>query len=68
MKDKGIPYLNSSAKGDQIVFLNIFVPASVSQKEKLMLKELAESENFNPMKKSPSKSKDFFEKVKDAFF
>lgn len=68
MKDKGIPYLNSSAKGDQIVFLNIFVPASVSQKEKLMLKELAESENFNPMKKSSSKSKDFFEKVKDAFF
>ncbi len=67
MKEKGIPHLNAGGAGDQIVFLNIYVPTSTSAKEKNVLKELAESENFNPRKKS-SKTKDFFEKVKDVFF
>lgn len=68
LKDRGIPHLNSSGKGDQVVFLNIFVPSNVNQKERLLLIELADSENFSPSKKSASKTKDFFEKVKDVFF
>ena len=68
MKDKGIPHLNSYGKGAQIIFVNIYVPTSLSSKEKSLIKELAQGENLKPKKKSTHKQKDFFEKVKDTFF
>jgi molecular chaperone DnaJ len=68
MRGMGIPNLNSYGKGDQVVFINIQVPTSLSSKEKSSLKELSESQNFKPKKHKNEKDKDFFEKVKDAFF
>lgn len=70
IKDKGLPQLHSNHKGDQIVHINVYVPTSLSAKDKAILKELAESPNISPKKKSSTaaKPKDFFDKVKDAFF
>ncbi|MDQ1265625.1 MAG: molecular chaperone DnaJ, partial [Bacteroidota bacterium] len=68
LRDKGIPNLNSFGKGDQIIYINLHVPQKLSQKEKDMLKELSQSENICPNKKSFTKPKDFFEKLKDVFF
>lgn len=72
LRNKGIPHLNSYSKGDQIIVVGVFVPGSLNSKEKALLKELAQSQNFipknNDIKKSKSKEKDFFEKVKDAIF
>jgi molecular chaperone DnaJ len=68
LREKGIPHLNSNSKGNQLVYINVFVPASVSGKEKTTVKELAQSENFRPKKKGSGKEKDFFDKVKDVFF
>jgi molecular chaperone DnaJ len=67
LREKGIPHLNSYGKGDQFVYINVYVPTSLNSKEKQVLKELAMSENLIPKKKN-EKSKDFFEKVKDVFF
>jgi molecular chaperone DnaJ len=66
MKDKGIPNISSRGKGDQVVFVNVYIPTSLNSKEKSVIKEFSQSDNFKPEKKS-SKSKDFFERVKDAF-
>lgn len=68
MRDKGIPHLNSYGKGDQMVYVNVYVPENLNSKEKAFLKELSESENINPQKKSKENKKDIFEKVKDVFF
>ncbi len=67
LKGKGIPHLNSYSKGDQIVIINIYIPQSLSSKDKALIKELAESPNISPKKKTTRKEKDFFDKVKDIF-
>ena len=68
LKEKGIPYLNSHAKGNQLVYVNVYVPTNLNAKEKANVKELAASDNISPKKKHQSRDKDFFEKVKDVFF
>ncbi len=68
MRDRGIQHLNSHGKGDQLVQINVFVPAKLSSHEKDLLKELSKSENIAPKKsKKASKDASFFGKVKDAF-
>lgn len=66
LSGKGIPHLNQYGKGDQIIIVNIYVPTTVSSKEKTILKELLQSENLKP-KDNFTKPKDFFSKVRDAF-
>jgi molecular chaperone DnaJ len=69
MRDKGIPHLNAFGRGDQLVRVNVWVPTSVSGKERQLLKELAGGENINPKEgdKSANSEKSFFGRVKKAF-
>lgn len=65
LKNKGIPSLQGMGKGDQLIYVNVWVPKKVSNEEAAMLEKLRKSDNFNPQ---PSKSeKGFFEKMKDYF-
>lgn len=57
MRDKGIKHLNHSGKGDQIVRINVNIPKKLTNKEKELLKELAEQPNF---KSNSSDEKGFF--------
>ncbi|MFH1051092.1 MAG: molecular chaperone DnaJ [bacterium] len=66
--DRGIPHLNSYGKGDQFVYINVFVPTNLTSEEKQVLRKLSEGKNFAPDKKSKTKEKDFFDKVKETFF
>ena len=68
LKSKGIPHLQYSGKGDQIVVVNIPVPTSLSAKEKATLKELSSMDNFVIKQENGDKKhkKDFFDKVKSA--
>ncbi len=43
LKNKGVPHLQGSGRGDHIVKVKISVPKKVSSKEKQLLRELAES-------------------------
>lgn len=63
----GLTQLNSSRKGDHVIFLNLHVPAEVSGDEKAVLKELLESENINPPHKSTKQEETFFGKIRDLF-
>lgn len=66
MRHKGIQRLNTNRRGDQIVRVNIHVPTSLTSKEKSLIKELADGENFKEERES-KKGKDFFDRVKEAF-
>jgi len=48
VKERCIKHLNSHARGDEIVRVNIHIPKKLTQKEKELLKELSKSENFKP--------------------
>jgi len=65
MKGKGIPHLNARGSGDQFVRFNVWVPTSLSSKEKSTLRELAVSDHFQP--KSGGNSRSFFERFKEVF-
>ncbi len=68
LRAKGIPELNGYGKGDIVVLVNVHVPSKLNSREKELLDELNDMENINPNKKDTKKHKDFFEKVKEAFF
>ncbi|UCF63099.1 MAG: molecular chaperone DnaJ [bacterium] len=61
LRGKGIPELNAYRKGDLLVEVRVWTPTKLSTREKELLEELSQSENFQPPKK-----KGFFEKVKEA--
>ncbi len=68
LRDKGIRHLNHHGRGNQLVYINVFIPNKLSSKEKEVFKELSKSENLKPRgKHSDTKSKGFFSKVKDSF-
>jgi molecular chaperone DnaJ len=68
MRERGIPHLNSYGRGDQLVRINIWVPAMLTAKEKELLKQLGNSEHITPSEEERhGHTKSFFEKVKDAF-
>lgn len=68
MKEMGIPNLNSYGKGDQVVVVNVFVPKELTSKEKELIKELSQQEGIRPPDAAKTtKSKNFKNKIKDAF-
>lgn len=66
LKNKGIPGINSYGRGDQLIYVNVFVPKSISGEEKKRMKELRDSDNFQPAEDTGSK-RGFFENVRDFF-
>jgi molecular chaperone DnaJ len=65
LKDKGIPDLDTQRRGDQLVNVNVWVPAKLSAEEKELLEKLRSSENFTPNQSKEERS--FFDKVKEMF-
>lgn len=64
LKGKGIPRLQGSGRGDQIVRVQVIVPTNLNDKQKQLLKEFGKTlgqSNFQV------KDKSFFERVKEAF-
>ncbi len=65
LKGKGIPELNGYGRGDQLIYVNIYVPKKLTSEEKQLLEKLRYSPNFIPS--DTSKEKSIFEKVKELF-
>ena len=61
LRGKGLPELNTYRRGDLLVEVRVWTPTKLSTREKELLDELSQSENFQPPKK-----KGFFDKVKEA--
>lgn len=64
MRGKGIPHLNEHGRGDQLVRIIVWTPTKLSEQEKKLFKELAESERVNP----PQNDRSFLKRVKEAIF
>ncbi len=58
MKGKGIPYLRSKSRGDQYVTVNVEVPRNLTAKQKEILRDFDEDNNYK-------QKKSFYEKMKD---
>jgi len=65
MRDKGIPHLNSSGRGDQLVRVHVYVPKKLSASEKELLQRMNEMDAFHPKDKEERKS--FFSRIFDSF-
>ncbi|MBR4949176.1 MAG: molecular chaperone DnaJ [Clostridia bacterium] len=63
LKGKGVPSINGYGRGDQYVKVYVEVPTNLSKEQKELLKKFDELSG----KKTYSKQKGFFEKLKDAF-
>jgi molecular chaperone DnaJ len=65
LKGKGLPGLQSSEVGDQLIHVNVWTPKKLNTKERELLERMRTMSGFTP---NPSKSdKGFFEKMKDYF-
>ena len=65
MRNKGLPELNSTRRGDQIVRVIIVVPTKLTDEEKELLGRLSDTPNVGSTEES--KEKGLFEKIKQAF-
>lgn len=64
MRGKGIPHLNGSGTGDQLVRVMVYTPTHLSEREKKIIRDLTECENISP---ASNTDKGFFKKMKEAF-
>ncbi|MBO9701661.1 MAG: molecular chaperone DnaJ [Sporocytophaga sp.] len=65
LKEKGLREVNGYSKGDQLIYVNVWTPQTLSKEEKNILTSLKDSESFKP---NPGKhDKGFFEKMKEFF-
>ncbi|MCK8825149.1 molecular chaperone DnaJ [Fuchsiella alkaliacetigena] len=63
LRNKGIPYLKGSGRGDQHIKVKVVIPENLNEEQKELMKKFAEisGEEINPEKEG------FFDKVKSAF-
>ena len=65
LKSKGIPYIRSSRKGDQLVTVDVQTPKKLTEEQRLLFEELAKSFGDDSAG-AGTHDKGFFDKLKDA--
>ncbi|MBR4302039.1 MAG: molecular chaperone DnaJ [Bacteroidaceae bacterium] len=48
LRDKGLPILHSSRKGDMLVNVSVYIPESLSKEEKAAIEKFSASDSFKP--------------------
>ncbi|MDR7870187.1 MAG: molecular chaperone DnaJ [Tissierellaceae bacterium] len=66
LKNKGVPNLRGSGKGDLYFTVNVKVPTKLTEEQKKLLLDFAK-ESGEDYKKGTEQKKKFIDKVKDAF-
>lgn len=61
LKGKGIPFINSDRRGDQMIKVDVIVPKDLTEKQKEILRDFAQESGETISKESPEK-KGFFSK------
>jgi molecular chaperone DnaJ len=65
LSNKGLKNINGYGYGDMYVYLQVYTPTILNDKEKSLLKELSMCSNFSEVKQNTDKN--FFSKIKDFF-
>ena len=63
VRGKGVPHLGSSGRGDQIVYLDVVVPRTLSKDQRRLYGQLRDLEGPTSQ---DGDSQDFFGRIKDA--
>jgi molecular chaperone DnaJ len=64
IKNKGVPHLRRSSRGDQLVLVSVNVPTNLNAEQKRLMQELAKTLGKEVV---PQQERGFFDKLKDAF-
>ncbi len=67
MRERGIPDIESSRRGDQMVRVHVWIPTRLTDEERSTMENLKDAENFQPDPSSLADRKGFFSRVKDVF-
>jgi len=65
LKGKGLPKVNGSRRGDQLVHVNVWTPKKLSKQQRKVLETWIDDENFDPIPGDSDRG--FFQKMKDLF-
>jgi len=64
LRNKGLPSVNGYGRGDELINVNVYVPETLSDRERKLLDDMNKSENFTP---SSAARKSMFNKFKKMF-
>lgn len=64
LRGKGIPHLRGHGRGDQVIKINVVIPARLTEEQKELLRQF---EQLSQPEQYKARGKGFFEKMKDAF-
>ncbi|MBI4759268.1 MAG: molecular chaperone DnaJ [Chloroflexi bacterium] len=64
LREKGVPYVHSSRRGDQRVHVQVVTPTELTEEQRRLFAELAKTFGHEVV---PQDERGFFDKVKDAF-
>ena len=67
MKGRGLPELQGSRRGDQMVRIHVWTPRDMTSEERDIMEQLRESPSFAPRPEESPDRKSFFSRVKDVF-
>ena len=67
MRERGLPDIESSRRGDQMVRGHVWTPVQLSDEERVQMEALRDLSNFQPEPESLGDRKGFFSRVKDVF-
>lgn len=67
LRGKGVPHLRGNGRGDQHVKVRVITPTKLSDRQKELLRELAELSGEKPGQHGSGEDESFFEKMKRAF-
>ncbi len=67
MRGRGLPELNGTVRGDQMVRINVWTPQQLTEEERRFFEEYRASPSFTPRPEKGDPRKSFFSKVKDVF-
>jgi molecular chaperone DnaJ len=65
LRGKGVPHLGSSGRGDQLVYLDVAIPRTLTKEQKALYRQLHDIEGA-PEQHSESDARGVFDRIKDA--
>jgi len=65
LRAKGVPHLGSSGRGDQLVYLDVAVPRTLTKEQKALYRQLHEIEGA-PEQHDEGDARGVFDRIKDA--
>ncbi|MDX1548726.1 MAG: molecular chaperone DnaJ, partial [Rhodothermales bacterium] len=67
MRGRGLPELQGSRRGDQMIRVHVWTPRELTAEERRLLEGLRSAESFQPRPEREDHRKSFFSRVKDVF-